>query len=379
MKKHFSRRQIIKFFLKIGLSLFSILFGSKKIFKKRISSKQMKIIKQITALPESGPWPTIDPFLFCVHHIDKYPKANENFTPKASLKGRNIGNDFSNYEGWSMYHGISVPGFPKHPHRGFETLTVVSKGTIDHSDSLGATARFGDGDAQWLTAGDGINHSEMFPLFNQRSNNILDFFQIWINLPSYSKRVEPNFQMFWKEQIPTVNVKDKLGITSNIELISGKFEGIDALEAPPNSWAKNSNNHFAVWIIHLKSKGSFMLPKTIKGINRSIYVLKNSNIELNEYSILPNSMIELFSEKNVNLYNNGNNTRILMLQGRPINEPVEKYGPFVMNTRSEIEEAFYDYSRTGFGGWKWPNSGPIHGQYKGRFAKLINGDIERPE
>ena len=89
----------------------------------------------------------------------------------------------------------------------------------------------------------------MFPLFNQRSNNILDFFQIWINLPSYSKRVEPNFQMFWKEQIPTVNVKDKLGITSNIELISGKFEGIDALEAPPNSWAKNSNNHFAVWII----------------------------------------------------------------------------------------------------------------------------------
>ena len=196
---------------------------------------------------------------------------------------------------------------------------------------------------------------------------------------SYSKRVEPNFQMFWKEQIPTVNVKDKLGITSSIELISGKFEGIDALEAPPNSWAKNSNNHFAVWIIHLKSKGSFMLPKTIKGINRSIYVLKNTNIELNEYSISPNSMIELFSEKNVNLFNHGNNTRILMLQGRPINEPVEKYGPFVMNTRSEIEEAFYDYSRTGFGGWKWPNSGPIHGQYNGRFAKLINGDIERPD
>ena len=104
--------------------------------------------------------------------------------------------------------------------------------------------------------------------------------------------------MFLKEQIPTVNVKDKLGITSNIELISGKFEGIDALEAPPNSWAKNSNNHFAVWIIHLKSRGSFMLPRTIKGINRSIYVLKNTNIELNEYSISPNSMIELFSIDN---------------------------------------------------------------------------------
>ena len=88
-----------------------------------------------------------------------------------------MGNDFSNKDGWSMYHGRSIPGFPRHPHRGFETLTVVSKGTIDHADSLGASARYGDGDAQWLTAGDGINHSEMFPLFNQSGNNKLDFFQ----------------------------------------------------------------------------------------------------------------------------------------------------------------------------------------------------------
>ena len=239
MQKPFNRRQIIKFFLKIGLSLFTFSFGAKNILKKRVLSQQMKTIKQITDLPESGPWPTIDPFLFCVHHNDKYPKATKNFTPDASLKGRNLGNDFSNEEGWSMYHGESVPGFPKHPHRGFETLTVINKGTIDHSDSLGAIARFGDGDAQWLTAGDGINHSEMFPLFNKQSNNILDFFQIWINLPSYNKRVEPNFQMYWNKQIPKINVKDKTGITSSVELISGKFEEKESPAAPPNSWAND--------------------------------------------------------------------------------------------------------------------------------------------
>ena len=378
MQKSFNRRQIIKFFFKIGLSLFTFSFGAKNILKKRVLSQPMKTIKQITDLPESGPWPTIDPFLFCVHHNDKYPKATKNFAPDASLKGRNLGNDFSNIEGWSMYHGESVPGFPKHPHRGFETLTVINKGIIDHSDSLGAIARFGDGDAQWLTAGDGINHSEMFPLFNKQSNNILDFFQIWINLPSYNKRVEPNFQMYWNNQIPKINIKDKTGITSSVELISGKFEDEESPTAPPNSWANDINNHFAVWIIHLKSKGSLLIPKTILGINRSLYIQKNTNIQINDDSIDPNSMVELFSEHNVILKNNGHDTRILVLQGRPINEPIERYGPFVMNTRSEIQEAFLDYNRTGFGGWKWPNPGPIHGQYKGRFAKLINGEIDKP-
>ena len=378
MQKPFNRRQLIKFFFKLGLPLFGLLFSGKKIKNKAFSSKQMKTIKKITALPETGPWPTIDPFLFCVHHNDKYPKATKKFTPDASLIGRNLGNDFSNVDGWSMYHGESVPGFPKHPHRGFETLTVVNKGTIDHSDSLGATARFGDGDAQWLTAGDGINHSEMFPLFNQQSINTLDFFQIWNNLPSYNKRVKPNFQMFWNEQIPKITVEDSIGITSSVELISGKFEGIKSLEAPPNSWANDSNNYFAVWIINLKSKGSFVIPKTYKGINRSVYLQKDTNIQVNNELIAANSMVELFSDQNAILKNNKGDARILMLQGRPINEQVESYGPFVMNTRSEIQEAFYDYNRTKFGGWRWPNSDPIHGPYKGRFAKLINGKIDKP-
>ena len=110
------------------------------------------------------PWETVDPFLFCVHHDDAYPRGNGQLGPDASLAGRDIGQDFAGKDGWRMYHGRTVPGFPSHPHRGFETVTIVRNGFIDHADSLGAAARFGDGDVQWLTAGRGVVHSEMFPL-----------------------------------------------------------------------------------------------------------------------------------------------------------------------------------------------------------------------
>ncbi|MCU0659847.1 MAG: pirin family protein, partial [Polyangiaceae bacterium] len=108
----------------------------------------------------------MDPFLFCVHHDDAYPAGNERLGPATSLAGRNIGSDFAGKDGWNMYHGDVVPGFPQHPHRGFETVTVVRRGLVDHSDSMGARARYGGGDTQWLTAGKGIVHAEMFPLLD---------------------------------------------------------------------------------------------------------------------------------------------------------------------------------------------------------------------
>ena len=137
--------------------------------------------------PLGMPWATIDPFLFCVYHDDAYPKGNAQLGPDASLAGRDIGQDFAGKDGWRMYHGDTVPGFPSHPHRGFETVTIVRKGLIDHSDSLGATARFGGGDVQWLTAGRGIVHSEMFPLLKRDESNPLELFQIWLNLPAATR------------------------------------------------------------------------------------------------------------------------------------------------------------------------------------------------
>ncbi len=376
MSNIFKRRNILKL-------LFGILFlPLKNLFSYSMTQNDMilrkGLIKKVTSLPASGPWPTIDPFLFCVHHNDKYPVATNKFTPNVSLNGRTLGNDFSNKNGWSMYHGETIPGFPKHPHRGFETLTIVEKGIIDHSDSLGAHARYGDGDAQWLTAGDGINHSEMFPLFDQKNRNKIDFFQIWINLPSYNKRSKPNFEIFWNDDIPKILVKDKNGVDAVIELICGKYNNNVAPQPPPNSWAQNEKNHMGVWIIRLKENGEFKLPRSVAGVNRSIYILKDDKVTLNRRKSFSNCMIELNPEKNFILSNERKSAKILVLQGKPINEPVYQYGPFVMNTRTEIKEAFDDYNRTGFGGWIWNNSGPIHGKFKGRFARLINGKLSKP-
>jgi len=165
----------------------------------------------ISVKPLGFPWETVDPFLFCAYHDDKYPAGNGALAPAASLAGRDIGQDFSRKDGWSMYHGDTVPGFPAHPHRGFETVTVVRKGLIDHSDSLGAAARFGQGDAQWLTAGAGVVHSEMFPLLDKEQPNPLELFQIWLNLPARSKMVPAHFTMFWGQDIPRLVARDDAG------------------------------------------------------------------------------------------------------------------------------------------------------------------------
>src|SRR3978361_70108 len=118
---------------------------------------------------------------------------------------------FDGIDSWNMYHGSTVPGFPQHPHRGFETVTIVRTGLIDHSDSLGAAARFGRGDVQWLTAGRGIVHSEMFPLLEAAAPNPVELFQIWLNLPSVDKMTDPYFTMSWDRDVPRVVSTDAEG------------------------------------------------------------------------------------------------------------------------------------------------------------------------
>src|SRR5690554_3885240 len=160
----------------------------------------------LRVIPLGFPWETADPFLFCAHHDDAYPAADGRCGPKASLADREPGSDFSRKDGWSVYHGDGVPGFPAHPHRGFETATIVRRGLIDHSDSLGASARFGQGDVQWLTAGKGIVHAEMFPLLDDAAPNPLELFQIWLNLPARSKMAEPHFKIIWAHEVPHLRV-----------------------------------------------------------------------------------------------------------------------------------------------------------------------------
>src|SRR5699024_6705438 len=163
----------------------------------------MSAIRQV--VPLGAQWPGVDPFLFTAHHRDEFPPADgETMRPAASLDGRQLGQDFSGTDGWSMYHGTEVPGFPQHPHRGFETVTVVLDGVVDHSDSLGAAARFGHGDTQWLTAGAGISHSETMPLLDADGPNPLELLPPWLHPPPEHQPREPHFDMFWGEQTPVV-------------------------------------------------------------------------------------------------------------------------------------------------------------------------------
>src|SRR5215831_9193819 len=202
-----------------------------------IHRNEIMIIK-----PLGVPWETVDPFLFCMYHNDAYPPGNAKLGPAASLAGRNLGQDFEGKDGWRMYHGHVVPGFPQHPHRGFETVTIVRRGLIDHSDSLGAAARFGAGDVQWVTAGKGIVHSEMFPLLERGAPNPLELFQIWLNLPAEDKMVEPHFTMLWREDIPTVVARDGAGKATTITVAAGHLGDAVAPPPPPQSWAARPEN-----------------------------------------------------------------------------------------------------------------------------------------
>src|SRR3954464_14148572 len=187
---------------------------------------------------ELGPrWPTIDPFLFCAHHDDAYPAGNDELAPAVPVEDRDLGQDFSALDGWSMYHGLTVPGFPGHPHRGFETVTFVRRGLIDHSDSLGAAARFGRGDVQWLTAGKGVVHAEMFPLLDRDAPNPLELFQIWLNLPAANKLDQPYFTMMWDDDIPKAEIVDEAGHRVVLRVIAGAVAGITPPTPPPSSWA----------------------------------------------------------------------------------------------------------------------------------------------
>lgn len=292
------------------------------------------------------------------------------------LKGRHMGDDFIIKDGFRMYHGKTVPGFPGHPHRGFETVTVVRKGLVDHADSLGAAGRYGNGDVQWMTAGKGVQHSEMFPLISKEQDNPMELFQIWLNLPARNKMVEPHFKMLWKESIPNYQYTDAAGKTTAVEVIAGKLDNLAAPAPPPDSWAADPKNEVAIWNIKMEAGATWTLPKAGAGINRTIYFYEGEDLVLAGKTISNYSAVELHPDMAVELQAKDQAMSILLLQGRPIGEQVMQYGPFVMNTKEEIKQAFDDYNRTQFGGWPWPRYDQVHDRSRGRFAKHADGTEE---
>lgn len=322
-------------------------------------------------------WQTQDPFLFCAFHQDFFPRGNAQLGPAVPLEGRNIGMDFEIRDGWRMYHGSRIPGFPGHPHRGFETITIVEKGLVDHADSLGAAGRYGNGDVQWMTAGRGLQHSEMFPLVDQENDNPLLLFQIWLNLPGKHKLVEPHFTMFWAADLPVVEERDADGNAIRVELVAGTYSETTALQAPPHSWAADPGNDVAVWIIDLAANAEWTLPAASKGTNRALYFFEGDTAVIDGTELATRHSVRLQADQPTHVVNGISPSRLLLLQGKPINEPVAQHGPFVMNTREELMQAFADYQRDQFGGWPWPDHDQVFGQ-RGRFARFADGTEVEP-
>jgi quercetin 2,3-dioxygenase len=316
-------------------------------------------------------WPTVDPFLFCVHHLDHYPAGNGAYGPVTGVEGRNIGSDFEGIDGWRMYHGQTVPGFPQHPHRGFETVTFVRQGLIDHSDSLGAAARYGEGDVQWLTAGSGIVHAEMFPLLNNDAPNTAELFQIWLNLPKVNKMAPPHFTMLWNEDIPQTELGGGTPDAPKVQVtvVAGELAGHTPPAPPPHSWASQPDSDVAIWHIRMQPGSSCVLPAAKHADTlRVAYAFDGADCAFagESLEISNGGLIECNREVVVS---STAGAEILILQGRPIGEPVAQYGPFVMNDKAGIEQAFRDYQTTQFGGWPWPTDDPVHGPDARRFAQ----------
>ncbi|MBK9035085.1 MAG: pirin family protein [Myxococcales bacterium] len=324
--------------------------------------------------PLGFPWVTADPFLFCVHHRDAYPRGDARMAPATPLTGRALGSDFSGQDGWSMYHGEVVPGFPAHPHRGFETVTIARRGFIDHSDSLGATARFGGGDVQWLTAGRGVVHCEMFPLLEREQDNPAELFQIWLNLPRASKMAEPHFTMLWHDTIPRRTITDGAGRTSELVLVAGDPE---SPPPPPASWAADPASGVAIWTLAMTPGAEVTLPAGPAGARRALYFFAGAGATVDGTAVPSERALSWAHAPAVTIVNGDAPAELLMLQGRPIGEPVVQYGPFVMNSAQEIHQAFADYRRTQFGGWPWPTPDPVHARDAGRFARRPDGSVER--
>jgi len=326
------------------------------------------------------PFACDSPFLFAVYHLDRYPPGGDNLGPDPKLlRGHNIGSDFMNPAGWSMYHGSDgVPGFPKHPHRGFETITVTRRGLVDHTDSLGNGGRFGYGDVQWMTAGSGISHAEMFPLLDRTGENVLELFQIWVNLPKASKMVAPSFKMLWAEEIPQ-HASDG----AEVALIAGTLPGFaNPPASPPDSYAKAAGADMLVATVKLAAGASWTLPACADGgdaarpVHRNVYFFAGDALSVGGKQLTSHAKIKVKAGVALELRAAASAVEVLVLQGREIGEPTVQHGPFVGNSQQDIMKAFADYQQTGFGAWPWESDALAFPRERARFAKYASGELE---
>ena len=227
-------------------------------------------------------------------------------------------------------------GVGSHPHRGFETVTIVYKGEVAHKDSTGQGGVIGPGDVQWMTAGSGILHEEFHAEGFAKNGGTLDMVQLWVNLPANLKMTKPAYQAILDQQIPNIELKHGAGFA---RIIAGDFDGH---RGPAHTFTPMN-------VIDLKLRKGKATIATHEGWNTSLVVLKGA-VEAGDGVVAKDAQMLMFSSQGQDIQLNTLEDSIaLLLSGEPIDEPIVGYGPFVMNTKEEITQAMQDFNSGSFG------------------------------
>jgi len=237
-------------------------------------------------------------------------------------------------------------GVGQHPHRGFETVTIVYQGELEHRDSTGAGGLIGPGDVQWMTAAGGIIHEEFHsPAFAQ-SGGTLEMVQLWVNLPARDKRAAAGYQTLLASDIPVVSLEGDAG---SLRVIAGRYQGH---QGPARTFTDMD-----VWDMRLKVGACLQLP-VAAGRNAALVVLRG-RLQVNGGREAGPASLVLFEGDSVQV-EALEDVSVLLLSGEPIDEPIVGYGPFVMNSQAEIAESFDDFHAGRFGVMGGSERGPAH-------------------
>jgi len=232
--------------------------------------------------------------------------------------------------------GDYIAGFPSHPHRGFETITYMLEGRMRHEDHMGHVGLLGSGGVQWMTAGRGVIHSEM----PEQQEGTMRGFQLWLNLPAADKLCAPGYRDFAPEEIPSLRNAEGVGV----KVIAGHFEedriGADGAVQRPQTEPQ-------LFDLQLPA-GSQVTPKLAEGLRVMLYVYEGSlGVGDARTEASAGRLLRLSDQGALRLQSQGG-ARVLLIAGRPLGEPIVQYGPFVMNSREEIEQALRDYRNGNF-------------------------------
>lgn len=227
-------------------------------------------------------------------------------------------------------------GADAHPHRGFETVTLVYQGYLDHRDTAGHSGSIGPGDVQWMTAGSGLLHEEKFGKEFSKNGGTIELIQLWVNVPKKDKMVAPRYQELPKEKIPVINDRDT---KSNLRIIAGEYNGV---KGPAETYSP-----IQLWDLKL-GKGGEMILNISKDHNLGIYIVRGS-VKINNKVASTKQLVNFgWNAERVQI-NAEEDSLLVILAGEPIEEPLATYGPFVMNTNKELVQALADYEGGKFG------------------------------